>query len=71
MRAGDQLVVAVSGDNASAALFSANGRRRQSLQLTSSAARQSQQAAWDRIFAGVDFATPRQAPLSSCTPGFP
>ena len=71
MHAGDRLVVAVSGDDASAALYSADGRRRQSLQLTASAALRSQQAAWDRIFVGVDFATPRQAPVSSCTPGSP
>jgi glycogen debranching enzyme len=71
LQAGDKLVVTVSGDDARAALYSADGERRQSLQLTASAARRSQQAAWDRIFVGVDFATPRQAPVSSCTPGFP
>jgi hypothetical protein len=69
MRAGDQLVVAVSGDNASAAVYSADGRRRQSLRLGSSSARRSQQAAWDRIFVGVDFAMPRKAERSlQCVP---
>ena len=69
MRAGDELVVAVSGDGASATHYSAVGQRRQSLRLTVSAARRSQQAAWDGIFAGVDFATPRPAPVSrQCVP---
>ncbi|NJD30391.1 MAG: hypothetical protein FIB04_00685 [Gammaproteobacteria bacterium] len=60
MRAGDQLVVAASGEDASASLFSADGKPRQSLRLAASATRRSQQAAWDRIFAGVDFAVPRR-----------
>jgi hypothetical protein len=69
MRAGDQLVVAASGDDARAVLYSADSRRRQSLQLTASAARRSQQAAWDRIFVGVGFATPRKTELSrECVP---
>jgi glycogen debranching enzyme len=57
--AGDHLVVLVSGDDVGAALYSADGKRRQSLRLDASPARRSQQAAWDRIFAGVDFAVPR------------
>lgn len=60
MRAGDEMVVAVSGDGASATHYSAGGQRRQSLRLTASPARRSQQVGWDRIFAGVDFATPRK-----------
>jgi len=69
MHAGDQLVVMESGDDASAALHSADGKRRQSLRLTASPTRRSQQAAWDAIFAGVDFATPRPASVSrQCVP---
>jgi glycogen debranching enzyme len=64
MRAGDQLVVAASGTDATAVLYSADGRGQQSLRLTASVARRSQQAAWDAIFAGVDFATPRPASVS-------
>jgi hypothetical protein len=60
MRAGDQLVVTASGDHASANLYAADGAQRQSVRLTASPTRRSQQAAWDRIFAGVDFATPRR-----------
>lgn len=60
MRAGDEMVVAVSGDGASATHYSAGGQRRQSLRLTASPTRRSQQVAWDGIFAGVDFATPRK-----------
>jgi glycogen debranching enzyme len=69
MRAGDQLVVAASGDDASAALYSADGTRRQSLRLTASAARRSQQAAWDTVFVGVVFASPRPASVTrQCEP---
>lgn len=69
MRAGDQLVVAASGDKASASLYATDGKRRQSLRLTASPMRRSQQAAWDRIFVGTDFATPRNAPGSlQCVP---
>jgi len=62
MHAGDQLVVVDSGDGTSAALYS----RRQVATVTAfdlSPMRRSQQAAWDRIFVGIDFATPR--PLQS------
>ena len=61
MRAGEQLVAAVSGGEARASLYAADGRPRESLRLTASAARRSQQADWDQIFAGVDFAAPRVA----------
>jgi glycogen debranching enzyme len=60
MRAGDQLVVTAYGDQASASLYAADGKRRQSLRLIASPTRRSQRAAWDAIFAGVDFATPRK-----------
>jgi glycogen debranching enzyme len=69
MRAGDQLVAAVSGDDASAALHSSDGKRRQLLRLNESPTRRAQQAAWDAIFAGVDFATPRPASVGrQCVP---
>jgi hypothetical protein len=69
MRAGDQLVVVDSGDDASAALYSADGQRRRSLRLTASPMRRSQQAAWDAIFAGLEFATPRPASVrGQCVP---
>jgi glycogen debranching enzyme len=69
MRAGDQLVVVVSGDDATAALYFADGKRRQSLRLTASPTRRLKQAAWDAIFAGVDFATPRPPSVSrQCVP---
>jgi len=69
MRAGDQLVVAASGDKASASLYAPDGKRRQSLRLTASPTRRLQQAAWDRIFVGADFATPRSAQGSlQCVP---
>jgi glycogen debranching enzyme len=69
MRAGDQLVVTASGGDASASLYAADGRRRESLRLTASAERRSQQAAWDKVFDGVDFAAPRKAELSrQCVP---
>jgi hypothetical protein len=59
MRAGDQLVVDESGNSARAALHSADGRLRQSLRFKASVERKSRQDAWDRMFAGVGFATPR------------
>jgi len=59
MRAGDQLVVDESGDAMRATLHSADGRLRQSLHLQPSTVRRSQQEEWNRIFAGVGFATPR------------
>jgi hypothetical protein len=62
MRAGDQLVLAASSSDATAVLYSADGRRQRSLRLTASAARRSQQATWDQVFVGVDFATPQKVP---------
>ena len=64
MHAGDQLVVAVSGNDASATLYSADDERRHSLRLTASPTRRTQQAVWDGIFTGVDFAMPRPASVS-------
>jgi len=59
MRSGDQLVVDESGDVTRAALHSDDGTLRQSLRFQPSIERRSQQDAWDRIFAGVGFASPR------------
>jgi glycogen debranching enzyme len=59
MRSGDQLVVDESAAATRAAVHSVDGKRRQSLLFEPSVERRARQEAWDSIFAGVGFATPR------------